>query len=151
MVQLRLCFPLPSLAIVIIPTRFILHFFLQKFQLMQLEDLRPVFQYRHFLTGQILLQANLLDLGKNVWTRRTALKNWPLLLLKPMSIDHNSKALFRTRQDSGSGSTSRLQRTGSSSGMVRESSSSMSRTTSSRFGSSSALRAAVENTRAWQQ
>jgi len=58
----------------------------------------------------------------------------------------------RTRTDSGSGTTttSRLQRTGSSNGMRTETSS-MSRTTSSRFGSSSALRSAVESTRGYQQ
>jgi len=55
----------------------------------------------------------------------------------------------RTRTPSGSGangSTSRLQRTGSSAGMSRGYAAD-----SSKFASSSALRSAVENTRSWQQ
>jgi len=54
----------------------------------------------------------------------------------------------RTRTDSGTGSGSRLQRTGSNLAMRAESSSSYS---TSKFGSSSALRSAVEQTRGWQQ
>lgn len=87
-----------------------------------------------------------------LWRKKPIHPSHPSWSLYSGSSDFFNAYISRTRTDSGSGTTttSRLQRTGSSNGMRTETSS-MSRTTSSRFGSSSALRSAVESTRGYQQ
>ena len=64
--------------------------------------------------------------------------------LSPLSQTHLTLSLFRTRTPSGSGPRGSLQRSGSNLKTPYSAD-------SSRFGSSSALRSAVNSTRDWQQ